>query len=135
MARRRAVQALYRWELDGNLCDASEANFLDEWGLCGVDQNYFRELIQAIPKTTTELDDILEQCLDRDILSVDPVERAILHLATYELRFRLEIPAKVILDEAVELARIFGADQGYRFVNGVLDRCQGLCRDLPSSAT
>lgn len=133
MARRSVVQALYQWELTGQLGAGIEDSFLDDWGLEGVDQEYFKQLVRGVLKYTAELDHILEQCLDRDLASVDPIERAVLRIGTYELQFRPEIPVRVVLNEAVELAHVFGAEEGYRFVNGVLDRCQQLCRasELP----
>ena len=133
MARRSVVQALYQWELTGQFSAGIEDSFLDDWGLKGVDQEYFKQLVRGILKYTAELDRVLEQCLDRDLASVDPIERTVLRIGTYELRFRPEIPIRVVLNEAIELARVFGAEEGYRFVNGVLDRCQELCRgsELP----
>ena len=133
MARRSVVQALYQWELTGQLSAGIEDSFLDDWGLKGVDQEYFKQLVQGILNYTAELDRVLEQCLDRDLASVDPIERTVLRIGTYELQFRPEIPVRVVLNEAIELARVFGAQDGYRFVNGVLDRCQKLCRgsELP----
>ena len=133
MARRSVVQALYQWELTGQVGAGIEDSFLNDWGLEGVDQEYFKQLVQGILKYTTELDRVLEKCLDRDLASVDPIERSVLRIGTYELQFRPEIPVRVVLNEAIELARVFGAEEGYRFVNGVLDRCQKLCRgsELP----
>jgi len=133
MARRSVVQALYQWELTGQVGAGIEDSFLNDWRLEGVDQEYFKQLIQGILKYTAELDRVLEKCLDRDLASVDPIERSVLRIGTYELQFRPEIPARVVLNEAIELARVFGAEEGYRFVNGVLDRCQKLCRgsELP----
>ena len=135
MARRSVVQALYQWELTGQLSAGIEDSFLDDWGLKGVDQEYFKQLVRGILNYTAELDRVLEQCLDRDLASVDPIERTVLRIGTYELQFRPEIPVRVVLNEAIELARVFGAEEGYRFVNGVLDRCQELCRgsELPVS--
>ena len=127
------MQALYQWELTGQVGTGIEDSFLNDWGLEGVDQEYFKQLIQGILKYTTELDRVLEKCLDRDLASVDPIERTVLRIGTYELQFRPEIPVRVVLNEAIELAHVFGAEEGYRFVNGVLDRCQKLCRgsELP----
>ena len=127
------MQALYQWELTGQVGAGIEDSFLNDWGLKGVDQEYFKQLVQGILKYTAELDRILGQCLDRDLASVDPIERTVLRIGTYELQFRPEIPVRVVLNEAIELARVFGAEEGYRFVNGVLDRCQKLCRgsELP----
>ena len=123
------MQALYQWELTGQLDAGIEDSFLNDWDLEGVDQEYFKQLVQGILKYTAELDRVLEKCLDRDLASVDPIERTVLRIGTYELQFRPEIPVRVVLNEAIELARVFGAEEGYRFVNGVLDRCQKLCRD------
>ena len=127
------MQALYQWELTGQAGAGIEDSFLNDWGLEGVDQEYFKQLVQGILKYTAELDRVLEKCLDRDLASVDPIERTVLRIGTYELQFRPEIPVRVVLNEAIELARVFGAEEGYRFVNGVLDRCQKLCRgsELP----
>ena len=129
------MQALYQWELTGQVGAGIEDSFLNDWGLEGVDQEYFKQLIQGILKYTAELDRVLEKCLDRDLASVDPIERTVLRIGTYELQFRPEIPVRVVLNEAIELARVFGAEEGYRFVNGVLDRCQKLCRgsELPAA--
>ena len=123
------MQALYQWELTGQVGAGIEDSFLNDWGLKGVDQEYFKQLVQGILKYTAELDRVLEKCLDRDLASVDPIERTVLRIGIYELQFRPEIPVRVVLNEAIELARVFGAEEGYRFVNGVLDRCQKLCRD------
>ena len=127
------MQALYQWELTGQVGAGIEDSFLKDWGLEGVDQEYFKQLVLGILKYTAELDRVLEKCLDRDLASVDPIERIVLRIGTYELQFRPEIPVRVVLNEAIELARVFGAEEGYRFVNGVLDRCQKLCRgsELP----
>ena len=127
------MQALYQWELTGQVGAGIEDSFLNDWGLKGVDQEYFKQLVQGILKYTAELDCVLEKCLDRDLASVDPIERTVLRIGTYELQFRPEIPVRVVLNEAIELARVFGAEEGYRFVNGVLDQCQKLCRgsELP----
>ena len=127
------MQALYQWELTGQVGAGIEDSFLNDWGLEGVDQEYFKQLVQGILKYTAELDRVLEKCLDRDLASGDPIERTVLRIGTYELQFRPEIPVRVVLNEAIELARVFGAEEGYRFVNGVLDRCQKLCRgsELP----
>ena len=127
------MQALYQWELTGQVGAGIEDSFLNDWDLEGVDQEYFKQLVQGILKYTAELDRVLEKCLDRDLASVDPIERTVLRIGTYELQFRPEIPVRVVLNEAIELARVFGAEEGYRFVNAVLDRCQKLCRgsELP----
>ena len=83
---------------------------------------YFDELLRGVPTNLQKLDEQLTPCLDRSIESVDPVERAILRLGAFELIHRLDVPYKVVINEAVELAKVFGAEQGHRYVNGVLDK-------------
>lgn len=125
-ARRRArtllVQALYQWQVAGGDPDEILLQFVDGRGLGGADGDYFRELLRAILARIEALDADIEPLLERSLALVDPVERAILRLACYELHERLEVPARVVIDEAVELAKRFGAEQGHRFVNGVVDR-------------
>lgn len=119
-AREAAVQALYQWQLTEQLPD--EAQFLLDHQLDGVDLEYFHHLISEVPLRLHELDDQLLPHLDREVGEVDPVERAILRLGAYELEFQPQVPYKVVLDEAVELARTFGAEHGHKFVNAVLDK-------------
>ena len=119
-AREAAVQALYQWQLTEQL--PNEEQFIFDHQLDGVDLEYFHHLVSEIPMHMHELDDQLLPHLDREVDEVDPVERAILRLGAYELEFQLQVPYKVVLDEAVELARTFGAEHGYKFVNAVLDK-------------
>jgi len=122
LARRSAVQALYQWDLTEQAPEDIESHFIDHHELRGIDLDYFRRLVEEVPLYRQELDSHLEPFLDREMANVDPVERAILRMATYELEYVPDIPFKVILNEAVELSKTFGAEHGYRFVNGVLDR-------------
>lgn len=135
LARKRAVQALYQWVLIGQSPTQIESDFLSEQDISGVDLDYFQQLVRNVPAHVDELDRILSQCLDRDLATVDPVERVILRIGVYELRFRPEIPPRVVLNEAIELSHEFGAEEGYRFVNGVLDRCQAVCKNSPPTVT
>jgi N utilization substance protein B len=121
-ARRLAMQALYQWQLTGqNLCEI-EAQFLDYEDINKADIDYFRELLHRVPACLHELDAQLGAYLSRPINDVDPVERAILRNACYELMYRIDVPYRVVINEAVNLTRRFGAEQGHKFVNGVLDR-------------
>ncbi len=120
-ARSRLVQALYQHAVTGQSAEDIERQFLAT-GLGDVDTAYFRELIHRVTERTAELDGHLSQLLDRPLAQLDPVERAILRLGTYELAERPEVPYRVVIDEAVELARRFGAEQSHRYINGVLDR-------------
>jgi N utilization substance protein B len=116
------MQALYQWQLTGqNLCEI-EAQFLDYEDIYKADIDYFRELLHRVPACLHELDAQLGAYLSRPINDVDPVERAILRNACYELMYRIDVPYRVVINEAVNLTRRFGAEQGHKFVNGVLDR-------------
>ena len=122
LARRNAVQALYQWDLTEQDPADIEDSFIEGHDLSKVDQDYFRHLIRSVPLYHQEIDDRLSQYIKRGIDNIDPVERAILRLGTYELEYEKSIPYKAIIDEAIELTKVFGSEEGYRFVNGVLDR-------------
>jgi len=121
-AREAAVQALYQWQLTNNAPAEIEDHFILDHDTHEIDLDYFHYLVREIPSHLHELDDHLEPYLDRPIGDVDPVERAILRIGTYEFEFHPEVPYRVILNEAVELAKTFGAEHGHRYVNAVLDK-------------
>lgn len=123
-ARGQLVQALYQEQFTGDAAGALEEQFLAH-GLGEADVAYFREVLPAVLARKEELDGRLEPLLDRPLVQLDPVERAVLRLATYELTERLEVPYRVVIHEAVELAKRFGAEQSHRYINGVLDRLAG----------
>ncbi len=121
-ARQAAVQALYQWQLTQQPPDQIESHFINDHELNGVDLEYFHHLVREVPLHLHELDDHLIPHLDRDIEEVDPVERAILRIGVFELEFHPEIPYKVVLNEAVELTKTFGAEHGHKYINAVLDK-------------
>lgn len=121
-ARQHAVQALYQWQLTGQDVSDIDHQFLAEQDVKTFEVPYFKELLHGVPANLHALDEQLSPLLDRALASVDPVERAILRLGAYELMYHPEVPFRVVIDEAVELAKIFGAEQGHRYVNGVLDK-------------
>ena len=122
LARRAAVQALYQWQMaQQNLSDI-ENQFLVEHDLRKADLPYFQELLHQIPAQLDEIEKSLAPVLDRPLAEIDPVECAILRIGVYELRAHPEIPYRVIINEAIELAKRFGGDLGYKYVNGVLDK-------------
>jgi N utilization substance protein B len=121
-ARRHAVQAIYQWQMVGHDIGDIINQFLEEKELNEFDVNYFQELLHGVPQHLDEVDAMLKPALDRVINSVDPVERAILRLGAFELGFKPEVPYRVVINEAVELAKVFGAEMGHKYVNGVLDR-------------
>ncbi len=121
-AREAAVQALYQWQLTQQAPDQIENHFILDHEMNGVDLEYFHHLVREVPRHLHELDDHIAPHLDRELGEVDPVERAILRLGAYEFEFQPEIPYKVILNEAVELAKTFGAEHGHKYVNAILDK-------------
>lgn len=121
-SRRCAAQALYEWQLTGGEPARIAAEFLAHQDLGKADPEYFRELVREVPLHVTEIDTALAPFLDRPLTQVDPVECAILRIGGYELIHRPDINHRVAINEAVELAKMFGAEQGHRFVNGVLDK-------------
>jgi N utilization substance protein B len=128
-ARRRAAQALYAWELGGNPMRKVIEDFRHEQDMQIADLEYFEDLLRGVETHLVELDAGLAPFLDRDIQRVDPIERAVLRLAAYELKYRLDVPYRVVLNEAVEVAKRFGAEQGHTYVNGVLDKLAREWRD------
>jgi len=133
-ARRYAVQGLYHWQL--TQADASDVidYMLPEVNQNKTDMEYFEELITQIPTMVESIDEVIKPHLDRDINSVDPVERAILRMAVYELLKHPEIPYRVVINEAIEQAKTFGAEDGHKFVNGVLDKAAAIVREVEVSS-
>ena len=121
-ARRLAMQALYQWQMTGQDPAAIYAQFQADQDLSKADPSYFEELVQQVPARVEAIDAAIIPFLDRPLPQIDPVELAILRLAGYELLQRLDVPYRVVINEAVELAKKFGAEQGHRFINGVLDK-------------
>lgn len=121
-ARRLAVQAAYQCLVSDAAGEDVVRQFIDGRNTGRADTDYFRELVTAACDGRTGLDAVLDPLLDRPLVQLDPVEHAILLLALVELRDRLEVPYRVVLDEAVESAKMFGAEQSYKFINAVLDR-------------
>lgn len=130
LARQLAVQAIYQWQIAGQDLMDIQKQFAEENNLKKVDKKYFRELLQNIPKCIDDLDQHTSSLLDRNIEDVDPIERAIIRIGTYELDRRLDVPVKVVINESVELAKKFGADQSHKYVNGILD---GVAKKLRSA--
>jgi transcription antitermination protein NusB len=128
VARKLALQALYRWQL--NACPWQE--LLQEFGeaedMPRADREYFRVLIEGVWCTRLELDTRLASLADREPRLLDPIEHAILLIGLYELTARPEVPYRVAINEAVALAKRFGATDGYKFVNAVLDRAARVLR-------
>jgi len=129
-ARRLALQAIYSWQMTDNPVAEVELEFLTNHDIKGVDVEYFRKLLLGVTQSSFELDDIYRPYLNRGVNEVDQIDRAILRLATYELKDLSDTPYKVIINEAIELAKAFAADDSHKFVNGVLDKTLARLRKL-----
>ena len=121
-ARRRALQAVYAWQLSGNPIARVIDEFRHEQDMEIADLDYFEDLVRGVERHCAELDGALAPHLDREIDRVDPIERAALRIGAYELRHRIDVPYRVVINEAVEVAKRFGTDYGHTYVNGVLDK-------------
>ncbi|MBT8145547.1 MAG: transcription antitermination factor NusB, partial [Gammaproteobacteria bacterium] len=120
-ARRLVLQALYQWQISGGELSDIEAQFRAEFS-GKTDWDYFHEIFSAIPDQVATLDGLIGPHLDREVKTLDPVEKALLRMGTFELQQRIDIPYKVVINECVELAKSFGATDSHKYVNGVLDK-------------
>jgi N utilization substance protein B len=121
-ARELAVQAIYSWQMSKNPVEQIELSIITSNNMQKVDTDYFLEILRAVVRNTAELDIKIKPYLGRLPEELDPVEKAILRVATYELVERLDVPFKVVINESIELAKSFGAEESHKFVNGVLDK-------------
>jgi N utilization substance protein B len=121
-ARQYALQAIYQWQLSGTPITEIEIQFEKFHVTKKVDLDYFKEVIVGVAKYQHELDNSISPFIERPIHEVDPIELAILRIATYEFTKRLDVPYRVVINEGLELAKKFGSVEGYKFINSVLDR-------------
>ena len=128
VARKLALQALYRWQL--NECPWQDLiqEFGDADDMPRADREYFRELVEGVWRSREALDAELSSWADRGVSLLDPIEHAILLIGVYELRHRQDVPYRVAINEAVTLAKRFGATDGHKYVNAVLDRAARVLR-------
>jgi N utilization substance protein B len=120
-SRRLAVQALYQWILNTSSSDELIAQFEQDNSMHEHGGEYFRDIVSQTIAMNADLDAIIAEQADRDIARLDPVEHAILLIGVYELKSRLDVPYRVVINEAVRLSKKFGAADGYKYVNAVLD--------------
>lgn len=121
-ARKLVLQALYQWQISGDGISAIEAQFRTDNDFAKVDGNYFNEVFREIPRQLGELDKQIEPFLDRAISEVDPIEMNLLRMGVYEFTHRIDVPYRVVINEAIELAKQFGGTDGHKYVNGILDK-------------
>jgi len=133
-ARRRALQAVYAWQMAGGSMEKVIAQFAHEQEMEVADLPYFEDLLRGLEQHCAAIDGELMRFLDRSIEQVDPIERGVLRLAAYELLYRPDVPYRVIINEAIETAKRFGADHGHGYVNGVLDRACAAWRQVEVDA-
>lgn len=127
-ARRRALQALYAWQIGGSRMNAVIEQFRHEQDMEVADLEYFEDLLNGVERNVQSIDEAIKPYVDREVEQIDPIERAALRLATYELKYRPDVPYRVIINEAIEVTKRFGADHGHSYVNGVLDKLAGVLR-------
>jgi N utilization substance protein B len=128
-ARHYGVQALYQWHMTKYPLSEIELQFLTDYDFASVDIEYFHDIVHHVPGNLGELEQAFTPHLDREFESLDPIELALLRLGSYELVKRIDVPYRVAINEAVALAKKFGATDGHKFVNGVLDK---LAQDVRS---
>lgn len=121
-ARRRALQAVYAWQVSGYSMKQVEQQFAHEQAEETADLDYFHAIIFGVESERDALDASLARNIDREIEQIDAIERAVLRIAAWEFLHRIDVPYRVVLNEALELARRFGNEQGHAYVNGVLDQ-------------
>ena len=133
-ARHYGMQALYQWHMAGASLSDIEAEFRADYDFSHVDLEYFQALLHGVPACVDELDATFEPLLDRKLDDLDPIERTLLRMGTFELRERIDVPFKVVINEAVALAKKFGATDGHKYINGVLDKVAHELRKVETEA-
>ena len=133
-ARRALVQAVYQWQMAGGSTADIEAEFEGNGSLSKADVEFFQDLLRGVVLECGDVDELLKPVLDRRLEELDNVERAVLRVATRELATRQDVPYRVVIDEYVELTKLFGAEDGHKFVNGVLDKLAGSLRSVEVAA-
>ncbi|MGB1198146.1 MAG: transcription antitermination factor NusB [Thalassotalea sp.] len=121
-ARELAVQAVYSWQMSDNSVTDVEAHFLTENAKRRFDIEYFQQLFRGVTSRVGELDGEISPHVERPIDEIGHIEKAILRVGIFELKDCLDVPYRVVINEAIELAKLFAADDSHKFVNGVLDK-------------
>jgi len=133
-ARERALQALYQWDITSDDASSVHAEILDRQDMGKVDVDYFTVLFKGVSHDVDSVDEVLSKALDRPIEELDPIERCVLRLCCYELAEQPATPARVVINEGVEITKRFGADKGHKYVNGVLDKLALVLRSAEMKA-
>ena len=125
---------MYAWQLSNTAINKVIDQFRNEQDMEVADLEYFEDLVRGVEKNLGTLDEALAAYLDRDIAQVDPIERAVLRIAAYELRHRPDVPYRVVINEAIETTKRFGSEHGHTYVNGVLDHAAAAWRSAEAQA-
>ena len=134
-ARRLALQAIYQWQMTGDPIGRIELQYITDNSATEYDVDYFRDLLSGITSLVGELDKQIAPLVSRPLDDVDLIEKAILRIAAFELTRRRDVPYRVVINEAIELAKLFASDDSHKFVNGVLDKLARQAKqqaDLPT---
>ncbi|WP_127470961.1 transcription antitermination factor NusB [Thiomicrorhabdus aquaedulcis] len=132
-ARRVALQALYQWQMTHEIGHVIIKQFSEDGLLGDLDLELFRELLLQVSDNSEQLDALYAPMLDRSVSMIDPIEKAIMRIGVYELQSMPQIPYKVIINECVELSKRFGAEDGHKYINGILDKVAKTLRPLELS--
>jgi N utilization substance protein B len=127
-ARRRALQAIYAWQVSGGTIQQIIGQFAHEQAHEVADLEYFEDLVRGVMTHVADLDGALAEFVDREVEQIDQIERAALRIATYELRHRIDVPYRVVINEAIDSTKRFGSEHGHTYVNGVLDHAAAAWR-------
>jgi N utilization substance protein B len=133
-ARQLATQALYQRHMASTSLNEIEAQFRVDNDFTFADASYFHDILHGVPASLTEIDTALAPCLDLTIEELDPVELCVLRLSTWELLKRVDVPYRVVINEGIELAKVYGSTDGHKFVNGVLDKLAPRLREAEVKA-
>ena len=133
-ARELALQGIYQWRLTGGDIAQIEKQIREEKGMGRYDAEFFSALLRGVLLQHADLETAVRPHLDRELAELSPVELSVLLLGAYELLQHPEIPYRVIINEAVELAKTFGGTDGHKFVNGVLDKMAAQVRAVEMNA-
>jgi N utilization substance protein B len=133
-AREFALQGLYQWLLNNEPASTVITNIRSAHGFEKADGDYFRELLHGAIAQSVELRELIAPTIDRPVAELSPIEHAVLLLGAWELKNKIEIPYRVVINEAVELTKSFGGIDGHKYVNGVLDRLAGKLRPDEAAA-
>jgi N utilization substance protein B len=133
-ARSFAVQALYQWQLTGDDVTEILVQFVADMNPNKTDIDYFQQILRGVPANISRIDSAFESYLDRALGELGPIELSVIRLAVYELIACPELPYKIVLNEAIELAKVFGPEESHKYINGILDKVAGKIRAVEVKA-